>query len=421
VALPWNEVNSAESQTVAEMIGLRRLQRGERRKWGCPFCGSSDSLHAYAGVRAGFGCWGACGADQPKGCRGFSVIDVARAHWDASLPDTCRRLADRLGIVYEDGPQAGSWRQPPTPPRMPRERVSPQERNLAAVQAARGRLPPVIYRDILSRLRLTARGWAYLSQNRKLDAGSAAAYGYRSVDGPREWSHLAVYLSATYREDELRAAGFPLHEDSGTLTLPFAGRFPALVLPYRFAGDIVGLRFRNLLPDRPEYKGSRYRTLTAAKPPWPYNADALSAGGILYVIEGDLNAETVRQYGESAIGTYGAGMWQPHWTPCLARADRIIGWFDSTDRQGAGDRGVLAFHRDLVKEFGAGWVAERWARLMTAADANELHRRGTLAEVLAMASGPVAWLRSVEPATMVRRTAPPFRALLAKVEFAGSA
>jgi len=211
------------------------------------------------------------------------------------------------------------------------------------------------------------------------------------VDGERGWTEIGVYLAATYREDELRAAGFPLDDERGGITLPFFGRVPALVIPYRFAGEVVGLRFRNLLPDREEYKSNRYRSLTAAKPPWPYNADAF-AGGVVYVIEGELNAETVRQYGESAVGVYGAGMWQRRWTPCLASADRIVAWFDATDRLGAGDRGVLRLRRDLVNEFGPAWVAARWARLITGADANELHRRGRLAEVLAMASGPVRWL-----------------------------
>lgn len=423
MGLPWSEVNAADSQAVARMIGLPRRERGERRKWGCPYCGSSDSLHAYPGVRGGFGCWGACGADQPRGCRGYSVIDVARGHWGTSLPETCRRLADQLGIVYEDGPlPSPSRRRRQTPPRLPRERVSEQERNLAVVTAAGGRLPPVIYGDILSRTRLTARGWEYLSRSRGLDAEAAACYGYRSVDREREWTDLAAYLAATYNQDELRAAGFPLDDKRGMLALPFGGRLPALVIPYRYAGEIVGLRFRNLLPDRPQYKSNRYRSLTAAKPPWPYNADALSEGGILYVIEGDVNAETVRQYGECVIGNYGAGMWQRHWTPRLARADRIVAWFDSTDRLGAGDRGVLAFHRDLVDEFGAEWVAERWARLMTPADANELHRRDSLAEVLAMASGPVDWLRSVDrPRAPSPAAGSPFRPLLIRMHATSAA
>lgn len=416
MGLPWNEVNSADSQRVAEMIGLPRRRGaggqplGERRKWGCPCCGSSDSLHAYPGVRGGFGCWGACGAGQTNGCKGYSLIDVARAHWGTSLPDTCRRLADLLGIVYDDEPRLSpSRRRRPSPPRLPRERVSEQERNLAAVRESGGRLPPVIYADLLSRLRLTPRGREYLARVRKLDADAAAHYGYRSVDGERTWTRIGVYLGATYGEDELSAAGFPLDQERGGVTLPFSGRLPALVIPYRFAGEVVGLRFRNLLPDRPEYKSNRYRSLTAAKPPWPYNADALG-DGVVYVIEGDLNAETVRQYGEFAVGSYGAGMWQRHWTPCLARASRIVAWFDATDRLGAGDRGALNLRRSLVEEFGAAWVAERWARLLTAADANELHRRGRLAEVLALASGPVPWLTA--PGARPAPTESPFRALL---------
>jgi hypothetical protein len=415
VGLPWNEVNSADSHRVAEMIGLpRRRTGGERRKWGCPQCGSSDSLHAYPGVRGGFGCWGECGADQPKGCRGYSVIDVARAHWSTSLPDACRRLADLLAIEYHDEPWLSpARRRKPDPPPLPREIVSDQERNLSVVQAAGGRLPPAVYGDLLSRLRLTARGRAYLTEVRRLNARSAEQYGFRSVDGQRSWTQIGAYLGAAYNEDELRAAGFPVDEERGCITLPFAGRVPALVIPYRYAGEVIGLRFRNILPDRPEYKSNRYRSLTAARPPWPYNADAFGEG-VIYVIEGDLNAETVRQYGETVLGSYGAGMWQRHWTRSLGRAGRIIPWFDSTDRLCAGDRGVQTLRRYLVEEFGTEWVAERWARLITAADANELHRRGKLAEVLAMASGPLSWLPDAGGSRLAGQPSRfPFRSLIA--------
>jgi hypothetical protein len=262
--------------------------------------------------------------------------------------------------------------------------VSAQDANLAAVKASGGRLPPVVYAGLLARLTLTPRGARYLSGARALDARAAGRYGYRSADGERAWAEVGAWLARTFSPGELRAAGFPPDPDHGTPALPFCGRFPALVIPFRRKDEVIGLRFRNLLPDHPRYKHNRYRSLSAARPPWPYNADAF-AGEVVFVIEGELNAETLRQHGESAVGTYSAGIWLPEWTPCLAGASRIVAWFDSTDPQGAGDRGVRALHERLVAAFGAAWVAERWVRITAPADANELHRRGELARVLAAA------------------------------------
>ncbi len=377
--LPWNEVNAVDSQSVARLIELPRARAAERRKWGCPFCGSSDALHAYPGVRGGFGCWAACGADRPNGCRGYSNIDVAGRLWGTPLPETCRRLADLLGIVYADGLHPRGRTQPSHGP-IPRETGSAQERNLAAVRAIPGaRLPAEIYGDLLSLITLTRRGTSYLRDERRLDARAAAAYGYRSVDTARQWGEIARFLAVSYREEELVAAGFP--PEGAAVTLPFGGRIPALVIPFVRAGEVIGLRFRSLLPDRREFKHNRYRSLKQAKPWWPYNADAIG-GDVVHIIEGEFNAETVRQYGHQAIGTYSAGIWLVHWTPALAGASLLPVWFDATDPKRAGDRGANALRRDLVEAFGSEWVGARWRRVLTHADPNELHRRGLLEGLL---------------------------------------
>jgi hypothetical protein len=383
VPLPWNEVNVAESQTVAQLIGLPKANRSEARKWGCPYCGSSDALHAYPGVRAGFGCWAACGAGQPKGCRGYSNLDVAMQHWGAGAADACRRLAAILGIVYVDDP-AEWWRRPrpmrPAPMPAPVAQLSAQERNLQALLAVPGALrPPAVYADVVARLDLTRRGTAYLARGRRLDARKAEAYGYRSIDGRSDWIRLADHLTRNYQAVELAAAGFPIGERG--VTVPFNGRFPALVIPFWRAGELVGLRFRNLLPDRPEYKHNRYRTLKDAKPLWPYHADALH-GQTVHVVEGELNAETLRQLGACAIGLYGAGIWLDHWTAGLAGALRIVAWFDCRDPRRAGDLGAAALHRRLIHAFGDAWTAQRWRRMITDHDPNALHQQGRLAPIL---------------------------------------
>jgi hypothetical protein len=369
------------------MIGLPKCERSERRKWSCPFCGSSDALHAYPGAAAGFGCWAACGADQPKLCRGYSIVDVASAHWRITPADACRRLADELGIVYDDDSRdtRPHGRLPVVRERAPRvEGPSDQDRNLAALSSVPGACyPPNLYGDLLDRLTLTFRGERYLS-GRRLDPAAARAYGYRSIDDPGAWTAVARHLEGTYRAEELAAAGFPLTrnaEGKAAVTLPFNGRLPALLIPFRRRGQLVSIRFRNVLPDDSRFKHNRYRTLKAAKPLWPYNADALR-GSTVHICEGELNAETLRQLGENAAGPYGAGAWLDHWTPELGTAAEIVDWHDCRDPLRAGDLGAAALRTRLVAAYGEAWVARRWRRMMTDTDPNGLHQQDRLVPIL---------------------------------------
>lgn len=379
MSLPWKDVNAQDAQSVAQRIKLPKPEKSERRKWGCPFCGSSDALHAYAGPGAGFGCWAACGADRPKGCRGYSIIDVASKHLDLSAAETCRRLARDFGIPYDD-------RRDPAPTGTAVENVprivplSKQEQNLAAVKMIPGgRLPPVIYADLVRRLRLTVRGSRYLAE-RRLNPAAAQARGFRSVDDSRVWDTIRAYLQRTYRREELAAAGFPLEPDGNRerITLPFNGRFPALLIPFSRRGKLIGLRFRSLLPDHPDYKHNRYRNLVAAKPPWPYNADALRAS-VVHLTEGELDGETLCQLGENAAGSYGAGIWLDTWTLEVAHASLWISWHHADD---AGDAGAHALRTKLVDAYGEAVVAERWRRVVTDADPNSLHRQGRLQRII---------------------------------------
>lgn len=378
--LPWADVNARESQEVAARIGLPRRPRGERRKWGCPVCGSSDALHAYPGPGAGYGCWAACGAAAPGLCRGYSNVDVASAHWGVPPREGCRLLAALLGISFDDRATPGA---PPLRPPPPAQRPSRQETHLAALARLPGaRPPPEVYADVLARLRLTARGARYLA-GRALDPARAGLHGYRSLDGPVGWDSLADHLRRAYRPEELAAAGFPYDEETdGALYLPFGGRLPALLIPYRRRGEVVGLRARSLLPGHPRHRRVRYRSLVAAKPPWPYHADALESP-VVHVCEGELDAETLRQQGVAACGVSGAGVWLDAWTEALAGAARVVAWHDTRDD--AGEAGARALRRRLAARFGEPWVARRWRRVRAPADPNDLHRAGCLREWLAAA------------------------------------
>ena len=206
----------------------------------------------------------------------------------------------------------------------------------------------MLYADLVARLPLTFRGARYLT-GRGLDAGAARSYGFRSIDGPTEWNAVGRYLQRTYIREELAAAGFPLDGEPAEkrVTLPFNGRLPALLIPFFRRGKLIGIRFRNILPDNPQYKHNRYRNLVAAKPLWPFNADGLRALTV-HITEGEIDGETLRQLGETAAGMYSAGVWLDHWTAELAGAAEIVDWHDCRDEKRAGDLGAAALRGRLV-------------------------------------------------------------------------
>ena len=369
---PWQEVNEADARQVAELLGLERAR--EAGKYACPVHGGSDSLHAYRGNGRGFYCWGAC---QRK----FSNVDLAAAIWSMEPADACRELAGRLGILVLE-PKRAITRQnrvkraragTPTPAAPPRPVARPTANTDAKPEPAEfaelradgyfPQQPPSVYADVLALLPLTDRGADYL-HGRGLNPDNAREYGFRSLDGFQAWEELGAGLAESFLPSELEYAG--LH------SYPWGGRAPALLIPYRHAGQVVGVRFRNLTPDTPH--GMRYRDLTGAKPPLPFNADALG-GAELHIVEGELNAYTLHLYGLAAIGLPGVHGWREEWAGMLRTCSRLVAWYDA-DNAGEQGRGKLA--ATIQGTLGKGWLKERGRSVRTPQDANDLHRKGEL-------------------------------------------
>lgn len=397
MALPWREVNAVDTARVAEELGLVKAR--ERHKWGCPACGSSDSLHRWP---ARFICFAGCD------WRFYSNVDLAAVVLQVEPIDAMRFLAERFGIPIPDwapgdGRTRGEFSPPPPPrPRLPTE----QEVNLAALAALPNpRFPPALYRDLVGRLSLTPLGRAYLGQGgaslpadvkpRGLDAHFAERYGFRSLDTEDQWTDLAMYLAGHYRSEELRAAGFPLYTPEEleqkrlptTLKrarVPWGGRRPMIVIPYWHDGQLVGIRFNNYGaprdPDTGKAKEMRYLSLPGVAPDLPFNADAIGASYI-HVVEGEYNAFTLLMppYRQDAIGLPGAGVWKPEWTTRLSGAKRLIAWYDE-DR--AGKKAVERLRATLVEKFGEAWTAERLHAIVQPRDPNDLHQARELRKVL---------------------------------------
>ena len=364
---------------MAELLGLEPAR--EHHKWACPAHGGSDSLHAYDGAGAGFFCWGACG-------RAYSNVDLAAEVWRVEPAEACVQLAGLLGIrLPERRPRRRrqeARRRPQRSRRTPAPRRAAKARQNGAQAAVSepgllqelrelGYVPSgasEMYGGLLAELELTDSGADYL-RGRGFDPDAAEAYGFRSVDGPEDWRRLRDRLAESYLPAELKRAGLH-HWPAGI------DRSPALVLPYRYQGEAIALRFRRLEAGEPKL----VNLAGVPAPALPFNADALDGleGEELHVAEGELNSYSLRECGLRAIGLPGAGSWRTEWTPRVVRAGRVVAWYDSDE---AGERGERKLADALQVALGSRWLEERGqaVELGSGQDANDLHREGRLREL----------------------------------------
>jgi hypothetical protein len=371
----YEKVNALPSEQVAEALSLPRAR--ERFKYACVACTSSDALD----IRHG----------KPSKCfscgRSFSNVDLAMHAWGVEKEDACQRLADQFGVITPT-PLASSPRRPiayrrpaaPTPASRQKPDVEPPALARLRDEGIIPQLPPVVYAAILEALTLTADGTTYL-RSRGLEREAAIDYGFRSIDGEREWTALGEALRSTFRPDPASA--------SARWAPPWGGRAPALVLPFRVRADVVGLQLRDM---RVGVQKDKYRTLMPAGATLPpFNADALlaCAGEVLHVAEGELNAFTLMSAGAIAVGLKSA-IWPEAWTPALEHVRRLVVWFDFDQ---ASDPKAVSFASTLQARFGSTWLQERTRRVplpLSAAgknlDANDLHLRGVLRDYIARAA-----------------------------------
>lgn len=410
----YDAVNALSAERVAEVLGLTKAR--ERGKYACPACPSSDALHAYRGDGRGFYCF-ACGT-------AMSAVDAGIAVWGLDHAGACQRLADAFGLAV-----IGSAPLPYRPPPASRVPTSAAESSVKpsvpwthpALDALRvtgvvPQLPPAVYGAILDAVTLTADGAAYL-RGRGIDPDAASDYGFRSIDGAREWAALGDALAGDFHAGELEAASLyretensgensdatakvdgssrpesrKVGESAGSVWAPpWGGYRPALLMPYRVAGQVVAIQCRDLTVGGD--KKLRYRALIpygAHRP--PFNADAIAdcTGDVLHVVEGELNAFTLMQAGARAVGLK-AAVWPPEWTARVRDVRRLVVWFDldkGSERKAATLGGLLqASH-------GAAWVAQRTRRVPLPLgpdgrnlDANDLHLRGVLRDYTARAA-----------------------------------
>ena len=395
----WDRVQAwalAHLVTLAREYGGVELNRAGRAP--CPIH-KGDHPNFSAEDGKGFHCF-TCGA------AGDGVALVAALTGRERL-DVLRELAPRAGVVLEDHtPESRRLRArarvqrthaattPATKTAVnQRATQEPPSDPLAALRAD-GMVPslaPVVHRAVWDALSLTRNGADYL-QRRGLEPGAARAYGFRSLDGPRAWDEVRALLEASFTPEELEAAGWWGHytKDPADMPphvwMPWAGRVPALLLPYWYRGELVGMRFRRLdtndAPKIMSLKGAGARFAL------PFNADALddSAGAELHMCEGELDAFTLHLYGLRVVGLPGANVGttpNAAWLAPLAEVGRVVTWYDDDK---AGHTGVQTLAVSLATRWGRAWLAER-GRVVTLHDddVNGCHQRGALADILTRA------------------------------------
>jgi len=213
---------------------------------------------------------------------------------------------------------------------------------------------------IVERLDLGEIGRAYL-RGRGRDPEVACRVGIRSIERPGDWRHALAGLTSRERD----AAGLP-----GSW-LPWGGRVPCLLLPYRVGEEIRAIRCRRTTPG-----DVRYMTLRGGAPRIPWNVDALDGPRPLGIVvtEGELDALACLQSGREAVALGGASPSRAllhALVDGLADAASVALWFDD-DR--AGDQAAERVTDLLRERYGAPWVAAHVWRWRSASDPANLLR-----------------------------------------------
>lgn len=164
-----------------------------------------------------------------------------------------------------------------------------------------------------------------LSAERLSFLEQATARYEKSVDLAKEFSQARGLLHATARLHRLGVVADPMvgHEQ-------YQGR---LCLPYLLHdGSVVQLRYRCLGLHDCKVEGHPKYLTEPGDDVRLYNTPALfTAGDEIHVTEGELDAVTLSQCGQSAVGMPGTQTVQAHHLRLLAGFSRIYVWGDGDD------------------------------------------------------------------------------------------
>lgn len=354
--LPLEDVKAIDHESVAAWLGLTPAR--ERHKYGCVWCESSDALHIDA---TRIRCY-SCGESGTN-------IDLVMARLGLNLRDAVRALAEEFGVLALPGPS--------TPTMAVARPIHAEIIERSELDSRR----PAVYQAVLDTLILTPGAQRFLTDRGLPFHRTAEEYGFRGLDFRADWEDLWRALRRRFAESELRDILMPRNPTTGERQmLPWAGRHGALVIPYLYHGEVLGLRFRKY---QPRDRRDRYRDLGGQPPLFPFNADALDgcAGEELHVMEGELNAFVLwGQHNLRVIGLPGAATpWRAEWSPRVSGVRRLVAWYDQ-DKAGLAGAERLAVQ--LSSDLGSDWVEAHAEQVVlpVGRDVNDLFREGVLGE-----------------------------------------
>lgn len=349
----FNVVAEWANANAVSIVGRYGVELGRDGRGPCPLHGGTGRNLSIN--ENGWYCHSGCG-------EGGDITDFVRRLGYSSLPKRDGRIAAlrELGELMTGSPLPRTA----APKRIAKPKPA-GEMDALRTDGLMPSLAPVIHTALVEYLGLGPLGYEYL-KTRGLDPDVAKADGFRSIESLTEWSAVKSFLADSWLPAELRNAGLA--------SFPWKGNTPALAIPYQLAGTVYGLRFRNLRSDAAH--DDRYRDLAGASVPLPYNADALVCKGRLWVVEGELNAYTLKTKGLRAVGVPGAGRFRHEWlrllTESVKRPDVLVLWYDADT---AGKLGLARFLKWLPK--GAGTLV-----VESDSDANEMHLKGELDQII---------------------------------------
>jgi len=360
----------ANVQAVASRVAGLESAR-EKNKWSCPVCGSSDALHVY---EDGARCYSGKHPDADRQMDGIALVQASLGcgFKEAVEEITGERWPKNVnGSDKGDNPFAGGSDTKSTPKRAPvRATTPPKKKNLPTT---------TLLERLVDVLELDEKGKAYLD-SRSIDPECASHLGIVSCSK----SAWRSYLGRVENKDLLRYSGLLVKD--GSAIHPFYDHF--LVFPYFSDDGLETVRFRCTDTSvHPKMMSVCSPGPTSSQAPYcfdsvPWAKHEPSTGGVLFVVEGELDALSCIELGFAAVSTYSASVWPKQW--CLGwRGLQVVVVAEGDE---AGDSFADRVIDASVEVHGLDWTlaSVSMAKLGRGDDLNDLKMQGNLGEKLGM-------------------------------------
>jgi DNA primase len=339
--------DAVRGQDVAARIGMT----GRGKRFFCPSCqpagGKTPDLDVFD---EGFKCY-KCG-------KSGDAIDLAVLAGGMSKAEAIVFIEGMAGISRPAG--SGKGRAIPSG----QLKVARPGRNADVLFPGRAEIPPKqaaadhsdLYEKFLTAVcqPLVASAGAEYLAGRGIDADVADRVGVRFCPDPSRLWTLAD-------RDIIQAAGL------SSLYVFQVNRLPFLVFPYIRQGRPVYLKSRCLLTkdEADQRKVPRFLN-TGGRVPCLWNHDAIAAADQVLICEGEIDALTAIQAGQTAVGVPGWAAFKDEWVRDFRDKDVIL----VMDADEAGRKGL----RDIARRFQrAGLPAPRQMILDEGTDLNDFY------------------------------------------------